>query len=255
MIMKKPVSVVVPTKDDELLTRLLSSLWQTHPDPRDYIVYVVDGGLRERPFENSRTLTYIRGSEPFCFAKNVNSGIAAADGESDIFLVNDDACFVTYQSLPQLRTAAEGSPSVGIVSPVFARPERNPRQRWGVLSASSNLWIETQIILTFAAVYIRRQLIRAIGLLDESFVGYGFEDNDYCWRTWRSGFQTAILPSVLMMHGDVFGRASTTFRQRADYAQSIRANRDRFIRKWVGELLSLDGSSAETLIRLIDSFG
>ena len=44
-------------------------------------------------------------------------------------------------------------------------------------------------------------MISTIGPLDENFVGYGFEDNDYCIRARRAGWETGITRQVCVKHG------------------------------------------------------
>ena len=79
--------------------------------------------------------------------------------------------------------------------------------------------------------------IERVGLLDEQFTGYGYEDNDYCLRMRRAGLELGIVPSVVMGHGDAWGRASATFAQRPDMEALMAHNRRAFIRKWGGRAL------------------
>lgn len=248
----QPLALVVPTKTDYLLYRLLNSLWQTHTSLDGFEIHIIDDGLRERPFADHSTVHYIAGAKPFCYARNVNLGIRAATLDTDIVLLNDDTFFATENALLKLAKAAHTYPNVGIVSPVFNRFERNPRQRWGCLDPMSGLWLESQMPVTFAAAYLRRDVLQGVGLLDERFTGYGYEDNDYCLRAWRAGYKTGILPSVIIMHGDSSGRASMSFRSQDHFAELFRENRRRFVAKWAQALLVIDERASGVLNDLLD---
>lgn len=60
-----------------------------------------------------------------------------------------------------------------------------------------------------ACMMVRREALRDIGLMDERFFLY-FEDVDWCYRTWQSGWRVYYAPESVMVHRHV--RASAQIR-------------------------------------------
>jgi GT2 family glycosyltransferase len=50
-----------------------------------------------------------------------------------------------------------------------------------------------------AAIVIRRDIIRKVGLLDEDYF-INYEETDLCWRTWFSGMKVAFIPNSIVYH-------------------------------------------------------
>jgi GT2 family glycosyltransferase len=44
-------------------------------------------------------------------------------------------------------------------------------------------------------------MIQNIGLLDERFTGYGFDDDNYCLRARSAGYHTGITRQLRIKHG------------------------------------------------------
>lgn len=247
------ITVVIPSRNTSLLTRCLRSVAETHNDLGGIDFIVIDDGLNYRPTENSGlNIRYIAGRKPFCFARNVNLGIEDARQDDDIFLMNDDTFFISSDSLKTLHHAISSRSDIGIMSPVFARTERTRSQRLGYLSPHEGVWIEETGYFTFAATYIRRSVINSVGLLDEEYTGYGYEDNDYCFRTKLEGYQLAVLPRVVMAHGDDKGRSSSTYSERSDFHELLEQNRRRFIAKWSLNYVGLEPAMISRLFRVLD---
>jgi GT2 family glycosyltransferase len=246
------ITVIILSKTAALLKRCIQSIVRTHASLEGIEIVIVDDGLIEQPaFSNQ--FKYITGSKPFCFARNVNLGIRAAQDDSDIFLMNDDTYFISANGLKILEKEIVSNTKLGIISPVFARRERTPSQRLGHLPSDHGLWIERDGYLTFAAVYLRRELLSLVGLMDEDYTGYGFEDNDYSLRARLEGYELGVSTEVTMAHGDGWGQASTTFRQDLDnrrFAELATKNKEIFIRKWGERLIGLGEQDLDKLVEL-----
>ena len=246
------ISVLIPSRNNGLIARAVASIKRTHNSLKGVEVIAISDGLQEKP-RLIAELRYVEGEAPFCFAKNINIGARSASKGNDLFLMNDDAFFVTYEGLHTLAAVASRRELLGLVTPVFARSERTPSQRLGHLDPASGLWIERGGYLTFAGVFIKRSLFERMGGLDERFTGYGYDDNDFSLRTVMAGYELGVLPSVVMGHGDSSGKASLTFRTRPEIAETmVKENRNAFVRKWGSQLLRLDDAQCEELIKLID---
>jgi len=239
-------TIVIPTKIVAFLKQAIESIIYTHEDSEAWEIIVIDDGLTERPAYH-HNIKYLEGKKPFCFARNVNIGIASAGSDSDVFLMNDDTFFITKDGLSMLREAICKNGRLGIVTPVFTYPERTPAQRLSHLNPAHGLWIERDRYLTFAAAYLRRELIDEIGYLDEAFTGYGYEDNDYCLRSVLADYELGVLPSVVMGHGNEYGKASLTFRTLPD----IPDNRGLFVMKWSSKLFGIGEEHKDQLIRFL----
>lgn len=239
-------TIIIITKTVALLKQAVESIIYTHATSEAWELIVVDDGLAERPAFNV-SVKYLDGEKPFCFARNVNIGIESANPDNDIFLMNDDAFFITKDGLPMLREAICGHHRLGIVTPVFTSSERTPSQRLGYLNPANGLWIERDRYLTFAAAYLRRELINEIGYLDETFTGYGYEDNDFCLRSVLAGYELGVLPSVVMRHGNEYGKTMLTFRTIPD----VPDNRELFVMKWANKLFGIGEERKAQLDRFL----
>lgn len=141
---------------------------------------------------------------PFVFAKNVNVGFDSFP-DSDIVLLNDDTTCVQEDFFPRLQEIAYKNPLCGILSPLIDGGVGNELQQYPEV----NVWKQiktSEIILPdrticFPCAYIKRELIERIGGLDETFIGYGFDDDDYCIRAREVGWYTMITRSLRIQHG------------------------------------------------------
>lgn len=77
-----------------------------------------------------------------------------------------------------------------------------------------------------AALAIRREVIDAVGLLDDGYFLY-FEDTDYCRRTWQAGFRVLYTPGARLIHQE----SATTGKGSAFYFGHMHAGRWRYLLK------------------------
>ena len=83
-------------------------------------------------------------------------------------------------------------------------------------------------MLCFICVLITKAAIEAVGELDERFVAYGWEDNDYCRRIRAAGFRLGIDDRCYVDHGSL----RSTFRGDPNVGLDISAGRDIYLAKW-----------------------
>lgn len=82
--------------------------------------------------------------------------------------------------------------------------------------------------LAFVAVLIKRSTLQAVGILDERYVGYGWDDVDYSMRTTKAGLDLWVYPGCVVEHGSV----PSTYRTSSDiYEMGVRSKQE-FNRKW-----------------------
>lgn len=160
------------------------------------------------------------------FTRTINRGIELA-GRADVIFLNSDT-EVTPGWLRNLRIAAYSAPKVGSVSPfsnnagafsapVFAEANLIPswldRDSWGraVTQVSERVYPRVPTSHGFC-MYVRRDCLDAVGLLDvEAFPrGYG-EENDFCMRAGRAGWEHIIDDATIIYHvrSASFGGAKT----------------------------------------------
>lgn len=183
--------------------------------PRDVIV--VDDGARAEAERLLPEVTWVEGAKPFVFARNANLGIRAA-APADVLLLNDDATVVTAGGVSAMAAKLRARPDIGLCSAAVRGVVGNARQMPG---GDAGLRAEAET-LAFVAIYIPRRAYDGVGALDERFVGYGFEDNDYCTRTRAAGLSLAIADCCIVDHS---GHLPSTFRTRDDLPQLFEVNR------------------------------
>jgi len=214
--------VVIPSANAANVIGCVESLLANEPELERSSIFVVDDGARAGAEGRLPGVRWVEGVKPFVFARNANRGLFAS--ARDVVLLNDDAPLLTHRGLSHLAAAAHAHSRAGIVSATIRGAVGNPNQRE---RAGAPLRPETHV-LCFVCVYLRRELIDTIGPLDERFVGYGYEDNDYCRRARAAGFTLAVSPDCVVDHT---GKLRPTFRSRRDFPHLVLQNRRLYMQK------------------------
>jgi GT2 family glycosyltransferase len=106
-----------------------------------------------------------------------------------------------------MQQLARAHPEFGVIS-ATTNVAGNPAQiRSGVIPFIPQLHEEPRVVV-FVCVFIPRRTIDAVGLLDERFTAYGWEDNDYCRRVREAGLKIGIFDGCYVDHGSL----KSTFR-------------------------------------------
>lgn len=215
------IAVVVPSKIDANITRCVDAVYVNEPTAK---IIVVDDGLgMEVRRDWAQFAHFIDGEKPFIFARNVNLGIkeALADPQCDgVVILGDDGILTTPGGFSILARAAEEYPELGIVSAVtnsVGNLNQTPR--------GFGLRTDDRMVC-FVAVYIPRRTFDTVGLLDERYVGYGLDDDDYCLRITKAGMKIGIHDGCFVDH------ASLKSTYRGDGHADFHPNLRRFIEKW-----------------------
>jgi GT2 family glycosyltransferase/tetratricopeptide (TPR) repeat protein/2-polyprenyl-3-methyl-5-hydroxy-6-metoxy-1,4-benzoquinol methylase len=235
-------SVIVLTHNELPYTRLcLDSLRQYTDEPCELIV--VDNASTDGTPDYLRALGDVRViANPVNrgFPAAVNQGLRAATGKQILLLNNDTV--VTTGWLGRMLRALRIDPKVGLVGPCsncVSGEQQAPAGyddlggldgfawRWG--KAHDRVIEDTDRLVGFCLL-LRREVLDAVGLLDERF-GLGcFEDDDYCRRARAAGFRAVIARDAFVHH---FG--SRTFRgSGVDFAALMRQNERLYREKWQG---------------------
>ena len=185
------------------------------------MIVVVDNGLDRR----IPGCEYVEFFEPFVFAKAINLGIVAA-GDSDVICTNDDALLKTPMGFTKLaELAARGT--LGMIA-AACNTVGNPNQFQRPEYADVGLCRAEHRMVCFVCVYIPRKTIDVVGLLDERFVGYGMDDDDYSLRVRNAGLKLGIFDGCYVDHGSL----TSSYRGGPVNGGDFRPNMRLFIEKW-----------------------
>lgn len=186
------------------------------------VIVVWDGEGRPPILDRCGAIQRVPGVQPFVFARNANIGIRAA-GTDDVVLLNDDALLLTTHGLSAMAavvdTGREGIVSAAIKGPAHPNHAVLP-QATGFLPRP---------FVPFACVWLDRDMINDVGLLDERFVPGSCEDNDYCWRARNRGWGIGTYYPTVVDHETL----PHTFRDvDGKNWYDLQTNRARFVEKW-----------------------
>ena len=212
------LSVIVPSKTASNLFPCLGAVTKNDAWPR---IIVVDDGI-DWASHSSPPVTIVPGVKPFVFARNVNLGIAAT-GQDDVILLNDDALLQTRGGFTAMQRMADELPEFGVIAATcnnVGNVNQHPRPG-GKLR-------EDPRMVCFVCVLIPRRTIEAVGLLDDRFVNYGCDDDDYCLRVRKAGLRIGIYDGCFVDHG----KLKSTFRGHALANGNYRKNLDIYRAKW-----------------------
>jgi GT2 family glycosyltransferase len=225
------LAVIIPSRTASNLLPCLEAVHLHEPSAR---LLVVDDGVDWDAFTEAlrsrldlleplwRKLEVLSAPKPFCFARNCNFGINTA-GADDVVLLNDDAALRTPGGFTAMQREAEKHPEYGVIS--AACNNVGNRNQWP--QQGGQLRDEPRMVC-FVAVLIPRRTIEAAGLLDERYVGYGLDDDDYCLRVRGAGLKIGIFDGCYVDHSSLV----STFRGAAGAGGDYRSNLDLFVKKW-----------------------
>lgn len=220
-----PYTVVILSGNPTNLAACVYALLANEPElqPSDILV-VHDKDARGCEPRLPQGIRWVPGARPFVFARNANIGIEAAGG--DVFLLNDDARLQTFRGLTTLYETWAKCPTLGLVAAAVQGPCGNPRQRAGH-PCNPGMTLEPDR-LCFIGVLIPRRIYEQVGPLDEQFVGYGYDDDDYSLRVRQAGYHLATFGSCILDHGTL----TPSFRNQEHVAEQMALNASLFSAKW-----------------------
>ncbi len=236
------VSIVIPVRNQLALTRAcVESLRANTPDPVEIIV-VDNGSEDDTPAWAAAQpdVRHLRNDENRGFAAACNQGLAAARGDYVVLLNNDTLTPVGW--LDALIAPMVRDPGIGLTGPrsnwVFSVQMCNEAQYgsdvaqmhrfaadWRLRHHATGFQVGKLVGFCLA---IRRQVIDAIGGLDEAFGAGNYEDDDYCIRAMLAGFKCWVANDCFVHHW-----GSQTFKsEKVDYAGLMDRNWRIFAAKW-----------------------
>jgi GT2 family glycosyltransferase len=189
-------SVVILSKDAGNLVPCVRSILEMEPVLARERIIVVDDGARNEAESELPGVRWVTGAKPFNFARNANLGVMHAD-ESSVILLNDDTRLLTPYGFTRLSQIVTANPEYGIVSAAITGAVGNTRQE----PQNAESIREEDRTVCFIAAYITRRVFNEVGMLDERFTDYGFDDDDMCLRARLAWFRLGIFDGCIVEHG------------------------------------------------------
>lgn len=190
-------------------------------------IVCIDDGV-EWPFDEPQAwmgdFEAIMGASPFIFSRNINIGIEHCT-PNDCLILNDDAVLQTGLGFTYLANCA-AQERHGIIA-AACNTVGNPNQHLARIPGHDYLREEPRMVC-FVCVYIPRSTINAVGLLDERFVGYGMDDDDFSLRVRNAGLKIGIFDGCFVDHGSL----KSSYRGGPEAGGDFRPNMRLFIEKW-----------------------
>lgn len=239
---KMPVTVVIPTYGAAELTRkAVESVRATTDAELVRIIVVDDAGPEEErsKLQAIKGAEIVIGEENLGFAGNVNRGLRMAR-EGDVVLLNNDV--IAHPGwLESLQATVHSDDHFGIAGPMLLYPDGRIQSAGTIRNPGAPEWFDHRyrfqpathgpanvpypaLAMTGACLYIKRDVIDAIGLFDENFP-MAFEDVDYCIRSWNAGFEVRYCPFARLTHHESVTRGS-------DVGEREQRSMDYFWEKW-----------------------
>lgn len=238
----KPVSIIIVSYNTRELMQLCIKSIRATVKPETYEIIVVDNGSNDgicEWLESQTDIKLIVNSENRGFPIACNQGIINAEHDNDIFLLNNDTVLM-QNSLFWLRMALYSSINVGTSGSVTNYASNGQKvlikdmNLDGYLNAASKInvpmndpYIDKTWLVGFALL-IKNQIIKKVGVLDESFSPGNYEDYDYGLKVTNAGFRNLLCKNSFILHwgGQNFKKNSEKLRK------LISVNRRKLAMKW-----------------------
>jgi GT2 family glycosyltransferase len=214
--------VIIPVYNQYSLTRnLLEGIYRYTDMP--FHIYLIDNASTDETVDlhkiYTRDITIIRNRQNQGWCGAINQGIQLGHNPYVVFLNNDVE--VSQEWLGNLVAFLDTHPRIGAVGPLGSSPndwQCVDRVRENIVPQIPQFFTEDlhernrilkyhfhragiliEGMLAFFCVALKRRTIESVGLLDDSFVGGG-DDDDYCRRLRKSGYVLGLLLDTYVLH-------------------------------------------------------
>ncbi|KAA9008561.1 glycosyltransferase family 2 protein [Paenibacillus spiritus] len=233
-------SIIIPTYNGlPLLRSCIASIREATPEPHELLVIDNESDDGTGEFCRMERIAFISLPRNLGFPAACNYGLALASGD-ELLLLNNDVV-VAPGWLANLKAALYSAPDIGLVGPVTnyasGRQQvtvdcsgpggfREAAAKWNVPDPSR--WRETRRLVGLCLLF-RREVLEALGPLDERFSPGHYEDDDYSYRARLKGYRLLIAGDCLVHHE---GSASFRSLRPAGWQELVERNRRQFQEKW-----------------------
>jgi GT2 family glycosyltransferase len=222
----RPVSIVIPSyRDAERVRTLVASIHRTVPDGMAQIIVADDASGPEhvQALREIDGIEVIAGEHNAGFAANVNRGLRASAPGRDVVVLNSDM-EARDGWLACLQYASSRDEDIGMVGARLLYPDNRIQFAGTARNLGAPEWFDHRyrfkpadwgpaalaspvLAITGACMYVRRELIDRIGLLDERFP-MAYEDVDWCLRAWQAGYRVLYFPAASLYHHESVTRGT-----------------------------------------------
>lgn len=215
------ITVILNTNRRDDTLECLASLSDNRYDNQRIIV--LDNASTDGSVEAIRSafpaVKIIQLEENLGYAGNNNVGVWAAleQGADWVFVLNEDTV-LDPDCLSHMVEVGKSAPDVGVVGPLVYHYDEphviqsaggRLDQTWQSVHVGANEPDEGQFSsprpvdwISGCAIMVRRELIEAVGALDERFFYY-WEETEWCLRAGRQGWQVMHAPQAKLWHKGV----------------------------------------------------
>ena len=184
-------AVIIPSRNADNVDYCVNALRVAGDTSR--VIIVANGGIEKRRVD----VEYIDyGTKPFVYARAVNLGVAAAD-VADVVVCGDDTRLLTPSGYGHVFELMRRTGRLCVGSAAFTGAVGNVNQQW----CRTGLTRIERRMLCFIAVCIPRATWNTVGPMDERLVGYGFDDDLWCYRARKHNVTMLIDDSCVVEHG------------------------------------------------------
>jgi GT2 family glycosyltransferase len=239
----RPVDVVIASfRDAERVEALVASIRRTVAEGMVRVIVADDasGGEHLTQLARIEGIDVVAGERNEGFAANVNRGLRVTDPRRDVVLLNSDV-EARAGWLAGLQYAASQEDDVGIVGAKLLYPDGRIQFAGTVRNRDAPEWFDHRyrfraedwgpaamagpvLAVTGACMYLRRELLEQVGLLDEDYP-MAYEDVDWCLRSWQAGLRVLYFPAATLIHHESVTRGT-------DVGERERASQRRFWERW-----------------------
>lgn len=232
----------------EYTKKTISSINKESNIPFD--LYLIDNGSSDDTINimnsvDGATIIRLQKNEGVSKGRNIGAKEALNNPKLKYLVFIDNDIAVPTGWIQQMKSIMEDNPSIGILSLPTRQDFMNSIQleefKRYIIRSSLNeinrsiidrpLFSCTEFV-NGTCIMISIELIKKIGLFDESFGIYGYEDKDYCIRTKNAGFMVCVANRIMIDHYGGMSRSTT----RLDWHSVLLTSRVRFEQKWKSKI-------------------
>jgi GT2 family glycosyltransferase len=223
----RPVDVVIPSfRDAERVKALAASIAKTVPRGMARVIVADDASGQEHvaALREIEGIELLAAEENSGFAANLNRALRATDPARDVVVLNSDV-EARPGWLACLQYAAWHEDDIGIVGARLLYPDGRIQFAGSARNLGAPQWFDHRyrfkphdwgpawipgpvLAVTGACMYVKRAVIGRVGLLDERYP-MGYEDVDWCLRTWQAGYRVFYFPAASLYHHESVTRGTT----------------------------------------------
>lgn len=209
-------------------------------------IVVVDNGSTDDSVSYLRShfpdVRVLETDENLGFSRGINFGLRRVEGEV-VVLLNNDVVVLGSEWLQHLVRPLQREPQIGITGGKLLFPDGQTIQHAGAFLTSPLAYSQHTghgeqdqgqydqardvPYVTGAAMAIARRVLDEIGLLDEQFHPFYYEEVDFCWRARAAGYRVRYVPQARALHDESFSLRQASRLQYYTYHR----NRLRFVLK------------------------